>query len=195
MKLSRKVLIAMLTMLLIATSVMLCACDNTPSEYKPRKFYGTYTHFANEYYTVICGIYDEELGGRRAVIFDDIVSIDGSSYAYISKSTGEIEEKEADPLLLAKAQELINKIGTSATVKKNKIIYNDSGTVVEYDSAVYVNNPAIDFRFEDDSVGTGQYVYNADGTKEKHLYGGIKDKTVDTQGIENEVIVIKEFAE
>lgn len=137
MKVSRKILIAMLAILLIATSVMMCACDNTPSEYKPRKFYGTYTHFANNYYHVVCGVYDEELGGQRAVIFDDIVSINGSTYAYISKSTGEIEEKEADPLLLAKVQELMNKIGTSITVKKNKIICNDSGVIINYDKTVY----------------------------------------------------------
>lgn len=195
MKKTKRILIVILAVLVMVTSVMLCACDNTPSEYKPKKFYGTYTQFANDYYTVICSVYDEELDAQRPVIFDHIISINGGSYVCSSMFSGKIEEKEGDPLLLAKAQELMDKMGTSVSVKKNEIIFNDSGIVVKYDSAVYVSNPAIDFRFDGESVVTGQYVYNGDGTKEKHLYASIRERTIDTQGIENKVIVIKEFTE
>lgn len=190
MKVSKRVLIAMLIMLLIATSVMLCACDNIPSEYKPKKFYGTYTQFANDYYLVVCSVYDEELGGWRAVIFDEIISIDGNTYVCVD-SQGEQREKEADSQMLAKAQKLIDQIGTSITVKKNEIIYNDSGITVKYDTPEYKGewtDVAMVFYKDGVDVGIGRYVEG-----QMTFSVGFCEDWSDSQGTDYDIAVSKIF--
>lgn len=168
---------------------MLCACDNIPSEYKPRKFYGTYTHFANDYYHVVCGVYDEELGGWRAIIFDEIVSIDKNTYVSVD-SQGEQKVKEADPQMLAKAKELMDQIGTSITVKKNEIIYNDSGIVVKYDAPEYKGDwdeVALVFYKDGVDVGIGRYL---DG---QMTFGAGFCENWDSQGTAYDIAVSKIF--
>lgn len=186
----RRILMAMLAVLVIATSVMLCACDNTPSEYKPKKFYGTYTQFANDYYLVVGSVYDEDLGGWRAVIFDEVISIDGNIYVCVD-SQGEKKEKEADLQMLAKAQKLIDQIGTSITVKKKEIIYNDSGIVVKYDTPEYKGDwtdVALVFYKDGVDVGIGRYLEG------QTTFGvGFSENWSDSQGTDYDIAVSKIF--
>lgn len=190
MNIKKRILTAILVVLVMATSVMLCACDNTPSEYKPKKFYGTYTQFANDYYLVVGSVYDEELGGWRAVIFDEIISIDGNTYVCID-SQGDQKVKEADLQMLAKAQELMDQIGTSITVKKNEIIYNDSGVVVKYDTPEYKGDwmdVALVFYKDGVDVGIGRYEEG-----QTTISVGFCDNWSDSQGTDYDIAVSKIF--
>lgn len=189
---TKRIIIAMLAVLLIATSVMLCACDNTPSEYKPKKFYGTYTQFANDYYFVTCGVYNEKMEWQQVDIHDEIVSIDGNTYVCVN-SRGERIAKEADPRLLAKVQELMDKIGTSITVKKKEIICDDSGLVVEYDktSLTSLDQGQLATIFWKNGKDSGIGFYEEDGSP--IFYICLDDILAAEDGVEHAICISKAF--
>lgn len=135
-----RILVAMLAVLVIATSVMLCACDNTPSEYKPKRFYGTYAKPLNEKYYLS---YEKWFGDMQSSYEADvctIASVGEDSYKYYNQNANAWLDKECDSELANEIKVLMDELNTTVTVQKNKIILNDTNIEIEYDKTAYLSD-------------------------------------------------------
>ena len=180
---------------LIVLPLMLVACDKVPEKYKMKNFYGTYDRFAYDYYTVL--FYENGKQGTTDLTIGwwDICDLKENSFVYID-TTGEKKEKECDAVLIAKIQELQQRIGHKVTIEKKKITFVDSNAVLnvkkyitKFDGHEYFTAALDD---NDLNMFIGRYK-NCDAINECKIVTFIVNETVDIQGDKWGVAVTKNF--
>lgn len=130
----------MLTIVLAISAIALSACNQVPEEYKIKNFYGTYDKFADDTFLMWISHIEDDVEKSFALRWD-VVSIDEGRFVYKEFSTNKIIESTYNPVLLAEAKRLMEKIGTSVTVEKKVITLNDSATTIKYNKTIYNDHP------------------------------------------------------
>ena len=130
----------MLTIVLAISAIALSACNQVPEEYKIKNFYGTYDKFADDTFLMWISHIEDDVEKSFALRWD-VVSIDEGRFVYKEFSTNKIIESTYNPVLLAEAKRLMEKIGTSVTVEKKVITLNDSATTIKYNKTIYDDHP------------------------------------------------------
>ena len=159
-----------LATILIFSIFTFSACNQVPEEYRIENFYGTYDKPATDTYDVF--IYHKSENIEEYISRSwDIVSIDGSNFSYRSRFTNEIVEDTYDPLILAEIKSSMEKIGSSVTVDKKRIVLNDSNIVIPYKKTLYYEDDGSLFLYDDKTdVGRGCYM-DIDGEKNIKVFG------------------------
>lgn len=185
------------TVILITISIfsifMLSACNQVPEEYRIENFYGTYDKPATDTYDVF--IYHKSENIEEYISRSwDIVSIDGSNFSYRSRFTNEIVEDTYDPLILAEIKSSMEKIGSSVTVDKKRIVLNDSNIVIPYKKTRYIEDVDSLYLYDDKvDVGLGRYM-DIDGEKNIKVFGTYLSSTAKNEsGIDFTIIVAKYY--
>ena len=126
--------------MLAISAIALSACNQVPEEYKIKNFYGTYDKFADDTFLMWISHIEDDVEKSFALRWD-VVSIDEGRFVYKEFSTNKIIESTYNPVLLAEAKRLMEKIGTSVTVEKKVITLNDSATAIKYNKTIYNDHP------------------------------------------------------
>ena len=187
--------ISILVIFLLVLPLALVACDKTPEKYKMKNFYGTYDHFANDYYTVYFFLNGKQGTTDLTIGWWDICDLKENSFVYID-TIGEKKEKECDAVLIAKIQELQQRIGHKVTIEKKKITFVDSNAVLnvkkyitKFDGHEYFTAALDD---NDLNMFIGRYK-NCDAINECKIVTFIVNEAVDIQGDKWGVAVTKNF--
>ena len=195
MKKSTIILALLLLVVMLTSSFALVACDKVPEKYKMKNFYGTYDQFANDYFTVYLTLNGESGTTELTVGWWDICELKENSFVYID-TTGEKKEKECDAVLIAKIQELQQRIGHKVTIEKKKITFVDSNVVLnvkkyitKFDGHEYFTAALDD---NDLNMFIGRYK-NYNDINECKIVTFIVNETVDIQGDKWGVAVTKNF--
>ena len=130
----------MLAIVLAISAIALSACNQVPEEYKIKNFYGTYDKFADDTFLMWISHIEDDVEKSFALRWD-VVSIDEGRFVYKEFATNKIIESTYNPVLLAEAKRLMEKIGTSVTVEKKVITLNDSATTIKYNKTIYDDHP------------------------------------------------------
>ena len=187
----QKIILALLIMLV--SIFTFSACNQVPEEYRIESFYGTYDKPATDTYDVFINHSDEILENNITEIWS-IVSIDGSSFSYRSQFTNEIVEDTYDPLILAEIKSLMEKIGSSVTVEKKRIVLNDPNIVIPYKKTLYIEGADSLYLYDDKvDVGLGRYM-DIDGEKNIRVFGTYLSSTAKNEsGIEFTIRIIRYY--
>lgn len=180
---------------LIVLPLMLVACDKTPAKYDIKNFYGTYDRFAYDYYTVL--FYENGKQGTTDLTMRwwDICELKENSFIYIDFS-GEKKEQECDAVLIAKIQELQQRIGHKVTIERKKITFVDSNTVLKVEKTVTKFNGHYYYSAMYDSDGDnlfdGHYE-NENTENERKIITVVAKGTTNIQGNEWHISIAKSF--
>lgn len=197
-KIAKKTLLVLVSLALIAISVIFVACDNTNSgKYDIKNFYGTYEEIVNDHYTVnfVYQSANSDYGlGSRAW---DIVSIEQDSFTYLD-SGGEIKVKQCDELLMKAIKRLITLLDSKVTVSKGMLYLNDTGIKMEFDVKHVDNSPQQNVTVIHKSgtnhvIGRCQYIENTTFENKMIEIYLFDDYVIDEHGVEWEIIVSKKF--
>ena len=193
----KKISTILLAIVLAISAIALSACNQVPEEYKIKNFYGTYNQFAEDSYPVLIYHKDEDVEKFVSKRWD-IVSIDGDSFVYKDPVTRENVEGTDDPILLSEVKRLMERIGTSVTVDKKKIVMNDSNISIAYKRTVYYDNVTIENRLlslynKTNEIGVCRYMKMGDDN-----YVGVfgvfqTSEIVDENGVKFNITVTKYF--
>ena len=169
------------------------ACNQVPEEYRIESFYGTYDKPATDTYIVFIYHKSENIEEYRSRSWD-IVSIDGSNFSYRSRVTNEIVEDTYDPLILGEIKSLMEKIGSSVTVEKKRIVLNDSNIVIPYKKTLYYEDDGSLFLCSDKTeVGRGCYM-DIDGEKNIKVFETyLLSTAINENGIDFTIVVAKYY--
>ena len=180
---------------LIVLPLMLVACDKTPAKYDIKNFYGTYDRFAYDYYTVL--FYENGKQGTTDLTMRwwDICELKENSFIYIDFS-GEKKEQECDAVLIAKIQELQQRIGHKVTIERKKITFVDSNTVLKAEKTVTKFNGhyyySAMYDLDGDNLFDGHYE-NENTDNERKIITVVAKGTTNIQGNEWHISIAKSF--
>ena len=191
----KKYSISILLIFLLVLSLALVACDKTPAKYDIENFYGTYDQFANDYYNVIFSFNGNSYNNDLTTGWWNICELKENSFVYID-TTGEKKEQECDAILIAKIQELQQRIGHKVTIEKKKITFVDSNTVLKAEKTVTKFNGHYYYSAMYDSDGDnlfdGHYE-NENTDNERRIITVIAKNTINIQGNEWHISIAKSF--
>ena len=182
-----------LATILIFSIFAFSACNQVPEEYRIENFYGTYDKPATDTYDVFICHKSENIEEYISESWD-IVSIDGSNFSYRSRFTNEIVEDTYDPLILAEIKSLMEKIGSSVTVEKKRIVLNDSNIVIPYKKTLYIEGADSLYLYDDKvDVGLGRYM-DIDGEKNIKVFETyLLSTAMNENGIDFTIVVAKYY--
>lgn len=195
MKRTKIVLALLLLVVMLTSSFALVACDKVPEKYKMKNFYGTYDQFANDYYNVIFSFNGNSYNNDLTTGWWDICELKENSFVYID-TTGEKKEQECDAVLIAKIQELQQRIGHKVTVEKKKITFVDSNAVLKAEKTVTKFNGHYYFSamydLDGDNLFDGHYE-NENADNERKIITVVAKDTINIQGNEWHISIAKSF--
>ena len=195
MKRTKIIAMWLLLAVMLMSSFALVACDKVPEKYKMKNFYGTYDQFSNDYFTVYFTLNGESGTTELTVGWWDICELKENSFVYID-TTGEKKEQECDAILIAKIQELQQRIGHKVTIEKKKITFVDSNTVLKAEKTVTKFNGHYYFSamydLDGDNLFDGHYE-NENTDNERRIITVIAKNTINIQGNEWHISIAKSF--
>lgn len=133
------------------------ACNQSPEDYKIEKFYGDYNNQLNEYCTVSITFFDKSFNAINGYMWD-IISVNGDTFVYRDRFTGEHKEKRFDATVLNTVNELMQRLNTSINVSKNKIRLNASNTILRFNKTKYDESQNREMVYDgSQDIGAGLY--------------------------------------
>lgn len=196
MKRTKIVLALLLLAVMLTSSFALVACDKTPEKYKMKNFYGTYDQFANDYYTVYFFLNGKQGTTDLTIGWWDICELKENSFIYIDFS-GEKKEKECDAVLIAKIQELQQRIGHKVKIERKQMTFVESNTVVKFDKTKTQYSGQFYYVGAYDKAGEnllGAFYENENTENERKIVSVVaKETSINCQGNSWDIVMTKKF--
>lgn len=196
MKRTKIVLALLLLAVMLTSSFALVACDKVPEKYKMKNFYGTYDQFANDYYTVYFSLNGKQGTTDLTMRWWDICELKENSFIYIDFS-GEKEEQECDAVLIAKIQELQQRIGHKVKIERKRMTFVESNTIVKFDKTKTQYSGQFYYVGAYDKAGEnllGAFYENENTENERKIVSVVaKEMSIECQGNSWDIVMTKKF--
>lgn len=196
MKRTKIVLASLLLAVMLTSSFALVACDKVPEKYKMKNFYGTYDQFANDYYTVYFSLNGKQGTTDLTMRWWDICELKENSFIYIDFS-GEKEEQECDAVLIAKIQELQQRIGHKVKIERKQMTFVESNTIVKFDKTKTQYSGQFYYVGAYDKAGEnllGAFYENENTENERKIVSVVaKETSINCQGNSWDIVMTKKF--
>ncbi len=196
MKRTKIVLALLLLAVMLTSSFALVACDKVPEKYKMKNFYGTYDQFANDYYTVYFSLNGKQGTTDLTMRWWDICELKENSFIYIDFS-GEKEEQECDAVLIAKIQELQQRIGHKVKIERKQMTFVESNTIVKFDKTKTQYSGQFYYVGAYDKAGEnllGAFYENENTENERKIVSVVaKETSINCQGNSWDIVMTKKF--
>lgn len=196
MKRTKIVLALLLLAVMLTSSFALVACDKVPEKYKMKNFYGTYDQFANDYFTVYFSLNGKQGTTDLTMRWWDICELKENSFIYIDFS-GEKEEQECDAVLIAKIQELQQRIGHKVKIERKQMTFVESNTIVKFDKTKTQYSGQFYYVGAYDKAGEnllGAFYENENTENERKIVSVVaKETSINCQGNSWDIVMTKKF--
>ena len=186
----QKIILALLIMLF--SIFTFSACNQVPEDFKIEKFYGDYDNRLNEYCTVSITFFDKSFNATNGYMWD-IISVNGDTFVYRDRFTGEHKEKQFDATVLNTVNELMQRLNTSINVSKNKIRLNTSNTILRFNKTKYDESQNREMVYDgSQDIGAGFYK-NIEEESSVQVFAVALVSNVTVDEIDYKIAVINEY--
>ena len=181
-----------LATILIFSIFTFSACNQVPEDYKIEKFYGDYNNQLNEYCTVSITFFDKSFNAINGYMWD-IISVNGDTFVYRDRFTGEHKEKQFDATVLNTVNELMQRLNTSINVSKNKIRLNASNTILCFNKTKYDESQNREMVYDgSQDIGAGLYK-NIEEESNVQVFAVALVSNVTVDEIKYKIAAVKEY--
>ena len=188
----RTVFTVVLITILIFSVFVFSACNQTPEDYKIEKFYGDYNNQVSEYCTVSITFFDKNFNAINGYMWD-IISVNGDTFVYRDRFTGEHKEKQFDVNVLNAVNELMQRLNTSINVSKNKIRLNASSTILRFNKTKYDESQNREMVYDgSQDIDVGLYK-NIEEESNVQVFAVALVSNVTVDEIKYKIAVVKEY--
>ena len=188
----KTVFTVILITILIFSVFVFSACNQPPEDYKIENFYGDYNNQVSEYCTVSITFFDKNFDAINGYMWD-IISVNGDTFVYRDRFTGEHKEKQFDVNVLNAVNELMQRLNTSINVSKNTIRLNASNTILRFNKTKYDESQNREMVYDgSQDIGAGSY-RNIEEESNVQVFAVALVSNVTVDEIKYKIAVVKEY--
>ena len=180
------------TVFTVILITILIFCNQPPEDYKIENFYGDYNNQVSEYCTVSITFFDKNFDAINGYMWD-IISVNGDTFVYRDRFTGEHKEKQFDVNVLNAVNELMQRLNTSINVSKNTIRLNASNTILRFNKTKYDESQNREMVYDgSQDIGAGSY-RNIEEESNVQVFAVALVSNVTVDEIKYKIAVVKEY--